>query len=208
MDRRKLCWLVVMTATLTLCGSVVGQQNGLEEKTMNYGGRWWLSRSSIEQRGYINGDADCYTSELGGKLADTPAVADVQKFVNEFYVDPPHWPVPVFRVIRMSDSRHVASHEAGPPGGESWNEPHGYWDGLWWKGGTIAKLSQLGYVEGFLACYQGEAHSHKGTFSKRPAQYVSLITGWYKSTGKEDAKIADVLFKFRDNSQSSKPGSK
>ncbi|MGH9352861.1 MAG: hypothetical protein ACRD2G_11990 [Terriglobia bacterium] len=116
--------------------------------------------------------------------------------------------MPVFRVIRMFDSRNAASHAVGPSGGESWNESHGYWDGLWWKGGTIAKLSQLGYVEGYLACYQGEAHSPKGTFSKAPSQYVSLISDWYKSTGKEDAKIADVLFRFRDHAQSPKPGSK
>jgi len=108
----------------------------------------------------------------------------------------------------MFDSRNAALHETGPSGGESWNETHGYWDGLWWKGGTTAKLSQLGYVEGYLACYRGEAHSPRGSFSKSPSQYVSLITGWYKSSGKEDAKIADVLFKFRDDARSSKPESK
>jgi hypothetical protein len=109
--------------------------------------------------------------------------------------------VPVFRVIRRFDSSDATSHEA-PSGGESWSESHGYWDGLWWKGGTIAKLSQLGYVEGFLACYEGEAHNPRGTFSKSPAEYASLISDWYKRTGKEDAKIGDVLFKFRDQARS------
>lgn len=209
MDRGKLCWLVVMTVTLSLCGSALGQQGGLEEKTMNYGGKWWLSVASLEQRGYINGDTDCYIWELGGKARAGSATGDVQAFVNRFYEDPPHWPVPMFRVILMFDTRHAASHKASPSGGEVWNGPHGYWDGLWWKGaGYPNTLEQLGYVEGYLACYQGEAHSPKGTFSKPPAQYVSLITGWYKTTGREDAKIADVLFKFRDNPQSSKPGSK
>ena len=206
-NRKSFRWLVVTITTLIMCGSALGQQGSLKRKTMDYGGKWWLSRSSIEQRGYINGDADCYTSELNGKLEDLASADEVQKFVNQFYEDPPHWSVPLFRVIRMFDSRHAASHQAGKSSdGEVWNEPHGYWDGLWWKGGSIARLSQLGYVEGYLACYQGEAHSPKGTFSKSPSQYVSLITGWYKTTGHESAKIGDVLFKFRDHPQGSKPG--
>jgi len=208
MHRMKFCRLVLMTFTLTLCAAALGQQNRLEEKPMNYGGEWWLSRSSIEQRGYINGDADCHTSEHKGELKSVASAEKVQAFVNQFYEDPTRWSVPVFRVIRTFDSRHVASHEASSPKGESWNEPHGYWDGLWWKGGTIPRLTQLGYVEGYLACYDGEAHTPGGTLSKPPAQYVSLISGWYKRTGKEDAKIADVLFKFRDQEQRSKPESK
>lgn len=208
MDRRKsFSWFVVIAATLTLCATALGQRNGLQEKTMNYGGEWWLSRSSIEQRGYLNGDADCDTSQLNGKLGSVPPEEKVQAFVNQFYEDPTHWPVPVFRVIRRFDSSDGTSHQV-PSGGENWRESHGYWDGLWWKGGTIAKLSQLGYVEGFLACYEGEAHSPRGTFSKSPAQYASLISGWYDRTGKEDAKIADVLFRFRDQEQQPKPDGK
>ena len=197
-----------MTAALTLCGSAFGQRSGSEDKAMNYGGKWWLSRSSIEQHGYINGDADCYTSELHGELKGLASAEKVQAFVNQFYGDPTHWSVPVFRVIRTFDSRHATPHEPSSSEGEAWNETHGYWDGLWWKGGAIPRLEQLGYVEGYLACYQDEARSPKGTFSKAPSRYVPLISGWYKSTGKEDAKIADVLFKFRDQAQPSKPEDK
>lgn len=197
MNLTKFCWFVLVTFTLTLCAPALGQRSQNEENTMNYGGEWWLSRSSIEQRGYINGDADCYTSQLNGNLKSVAPTEKVEAFVNQFYEDPTHWALPVSRVIRTFYSRDAASHEATSTGGERWNGPHGYWDGLWWKGGTIVRLTQLGYVEGYLECYQNEAHSPRGTFSKFPADYVSLISDWYR-TGNEDAKIADVLFRFRD----------
>lgn len=207
MDWNRLCWLVLMSALLSLGGSALCQKSGPQGKPMDYSGEWWLSRSSIEQRGYINGDADCYTSELKGDLKSMPPAEKVQTFVSEFYEGPTRWSVPASRVIRMFGSHPTASHQASSSGGESWNEPHGYWDGLWWKGGTIPRLEQLGYVQGYLACYREEAHSPDGTFSKVPSEYVSLINEWYRSTGKEGAKIADVLFKFRDQAQRSKPGS-
>jgi len=105
MDRKSFSWPVVIVAVLILCTPTLGQRSGPEEKTMSYGGEWWLSRSSIEQRGYINGDADCYTSELKGELKNVPPAEKVQAFVNHFYEDPTHWSVPVFRVIRMFNSR-------------------------------------------------------------------------------------------------------
>lgn len=208
MNRMKFCWFLLMTFTLTLCAPALGQRNQPEEKTMDYGGEWWLSRSSIEQRGYIDGDADCYTSLLKGELKSIASTEKVQAFVNQFYEDPTHWPSPVSHVVRTFYSRNAVSHEASSTGSESWNEPHGYWDGLWWKGGTIARLTQLGYVEGYLACYKNEAHSPHGTFSKSSTEYVSLISSWYDRTGKEDTKIADVLSRFRDQLRSPGPRGK
>ncbi len=210
MDRTKFCWLALMTFTMTLCTPVLGQQRRLEEKTRDYAGKWWLSVSALEQRGYINGSFDCDTWELGDKSAPDSTAEGVQRFVSQFFEDPPHWRIPVLRVIQMYDSRHAGPlKKSRTSDGEVWSEPHGYWDGLWWKdAGYPNTLEPLGYVEGYLACYEGEAHSPKGTFSKPPAEYVSLITAWYKRTGKEDTKIADVLFKFRDHAQRSNPSSK
>lgn len=210
MTPKRFFWLVTMASTLILNGSTLGQQRGLEEKTMPYGGKWWLSVSALEQRGYINGEFDCEIWELGNKSAPNSTAEDVQNFVNQFYEDPPHWPVPVSRVIKMFDSRHAGpSKRSGMSKGEVWSKPHGYWDGLWWKdAGYPNTLEQLGYVEGFLTCYQGEGHRRKGIFSKSPAVYVSLISDWYKRTRKEDANITDVLFKFRDQDQHANSESK
>lgn len=209
MTRKRFLWIATVVAALTLCCSALGQRNSLEEKSMNYAGKWWLSVSALEQRGYINGAFDCHIWELGEKSAPNSTAEGVQKFVSQFYEDPPHWRVPVFRVMGMFDSRKAGpGKKSGVSDGEVWSEPHGYWDGLWWKGaGYPNTLEQLGYVEGYLACYVGEAHSPRGTFSKSPVRYVSLISGWYKRTGKEDAKIADVLFKFLDRAHGPKPRS-
>lgn len=206
MGWKTFAWLILI-ASLSLCVQTFGQEH---EEVPNYGGKWWLSVSALEQVGYINGNFDCDTWELGDKSAPESTAEEMQKFISQFYEDPPHWSVPVFRAIRTFESHHTGPLKKGRPSdGEVWGEPHGYWDGLWWKGaGYPNTLEQMGYVEGFLACYEGEAHSPRGTFSKPPVQYVSLISNWYKRTGKEDVKIADVLFKFRDREQHSKPESK
>lgn len=193
------CLLLFMIAALGFCPCASGRRLSLEEKAKSYDGKWWLSVSSLEQLGYINGSFDCDTWELGDRSVPNSTAEEVQKFVRQFYVDPPHWNAPVFRVIQMFESSHTEPlKKSGASDGEQWSEPHGYWDGLWWKGaGYPNTLEQLGYIEGYLACYQNEAHSPHGTFSKSPADYVSLIGGWYR-TGNEDAKIANVLYKFRD----------
>lgn len=210
MARPGFCGLIFLMATFGLCGLAIGQRGRPQEKTRPYDGRWWLSVASLEQRGYISGTFDCDRWELGDKSAPRSTVGKVQKFVSQFYEDPPHWRTSVFRVIKMSDLHHTdPSKGAREQEGEVWSEPHGYWDGLWWKGaGYPNTLEQVGYVEGYLTCYRTEAHDSKGAFSKSPPEYVSLITNWYRQTRREDAKIADVLFKFCDQEKPPKGGRK
>ena len=68
--------------------------------------------------------------------------------------------------------------------------------------------AQLGFIEGYLACHGGLNNNRGGTFSRTAADYVKSISGWYRfdnETGDIDGErqptfIADVLFRFRDQS--------
>ena len=94
------------------------------------------------------------------------------------------------------------------PGGETWHEPHGYYDGRYWVqvGAVGGANQQLGFVEGYLACNHTLVRNRNGVFSKTAEQYRALIDQWYQfdaSTGdtnpeRDKEKIADVLKRLRD----------
>jgi hypothetical protein len=167
-----------------------------------YDGHWWLLLTSEEKSGYLNGDADCRAFELKKKARYSKSFAEEQEDVTNIYRDQSEKrSLPAFEVIRIVEDQ--PSLESTGKGGEVWSEPHGYWDGQWWREGTPAE--RLGFVEGYLACYSRSQKPH-GTLSRTPSEYVNLINQWYKlqeetgdvDPGRVNAKIADVLFKFCD----------
>ncbi len=194
-----LVMVALMVASAVSCRTEGAQAVKASSNGKKYDGGWWLSVSSAEQSGFLDGLADCYGFELKGKFRYARSAQENQQFVTRFYDDPYRRKLPVFEVFLQALDH--PSEVKRPEGGEVWDEPHGYWDGLWWKGGTEPELalSQKGFVEGYLWCYAEKAHSPRGTFSKSPENYVTLITKWYEETGREEEKIADVLFKLRDN---------
>jgi hypothetical protein len=176
-----------------------------QARQTTYNGHWWLLLTSEEQSGYLNGDADCHSFELKSKARYSKSFADEEEEVTNFYRNKPDELVlPVFDAIRIAEE--LPPLRKAKKGGEVWNEPHGYWDGQWWREGTPA--DRIGFVEGYLACYQLGARNARASFSKSAAEYVALINEWYRlneETGdvdqkKVETKIANVLFKFRDHS--------
>jgi len=179
--------------------------NSVKQK-VNYDGHWWLLLTSEEQTGYVNGDADCYVFELDKKFNNSQSAPDVAELLTNLYRDnAKERSVSVYDAIRIVDSQSPLRQPA--PGGEKWSERHWYFDGDWWRQGGPA--DRLGFVEGYLACLAAGKKNVRERFPLSPAQYVALINQWYglhEETGdinpkREDAKIADVLFKFRELSK-------
>lgn len=163
-----------------------------------YDGNWWLTVSSAEQSGFLNGLSDCSSFELRVTPHYARSTDENQQYVTHFYEGNPNQ-------IRTSVFDVYSRAENEPPKatplrhGEVWDEPHGYYDGMWWNSGIEAEafLNRRGFVEGYVWCYTNKAHSPRGFFSETPAAYVARITEWYKKPAHVDDKIADVLFKFR-----------
>lgn len=194
---------LVLVSTLIIMGA--SGRGGSGESKESYDGRWWSSADPREQYGFIGGSGDCNSFELHGKVRYSKSVKEEQDLVTRFYTeDLSRANIGVFDILRRFDNQPSQINRTG---GEAWNEPHGYYDGQYWREAD-AKERQ-GFVEGYLWCYRQKAHNPRGTFSKSTSEYVALISAWYKlneETGdvdpaRVDTKIADVLFKFRDHLQ-------
>jgi hypothetical protein len=174
-------------------------------KATTFDGHWWIGATSDEQSGFLSGESDCSRAELGLKQEHSHSLPEERAYVTEFYrAKSDKLSVPVVDALRTARGQVLSKHARS--GGEAWPEAHAYWDGQWWREGTAGE--RLGYVEGYLACYSGASTRH-GSFQKPPSDYVRMINEWYRlkeETGdvdpqRVDTKIAEVLFKFRDDSK-------
>lgn len=207
MTRESLCRCIVLLVMSSIGALTIA--NGPQRGTApTYDGHWWLSISSNEQLGFLDGYYDCYTYEFKGPAHFTknpPAVA--RDLITKFYeTAPSHLGESVSSVF--CSLRDQAGGKGVVGGGEPISGPHGYYDGLYWsdlyQGGTSG---QRGFVEGYLDCHVRLNQDRGGTFSRPPADYVALINRWYgfvplsKSAvlKRESMPIATVLFKFSDD---------
>jgi hypothetical protein len=81
---------------------------------------------------------------------------------------------------------------------------HGFFDGEYWR--MSPPDHRAGFVEGFLNCYRSLIPT-KNSFSRPALLYAQDISKWYGvsdsdpaviNSQRTDAKIADVLLRFRD----------
>ena len=183
-----------------------------QEPHGTYDGHWWLSISSSERTGFLNGYFDCYTYDHKGPDHFSNS-ADTYKYsITQFYEKG--------QPFELNDEVTELLHQfRDPPGrividkyAEHAKEPHGGNNGLYWRqisANSGPELQQLGFVEGYLACYVGLGRNGIGTFSKPATEYVKLITQWYGfnrdtddiESEREPTAIAAVLIKFRDQSR-------
>jgi hypothetical protein len=178
-----------------------------------YDGKWWLSISAKEQDGFVSGFYDCYTYEYKGPDRYTvKSFAEYRRLITGYYQnDTSKKNLPVSEVMHQFRDR---PGEKPATGGETTRGQHGYFDGLYWKqiSALGGKEKEVGFIEGYLSCHSELVRDRGGVFSKPPADYAELITQWYglkEDTGdidekREPAKVANVLFKFRDGAASQK----
>ncbi len=176
-----------------------------------YDGHWWVSITSAEQSGFLDGYFDCYTYAHKGtrRFAARPP-ATLSEAVTNYYRRPAHldtrFPV-VFEQFRNRLGETFVDRRD-----EMLEEPHGYYNGALWREMSVPsgpQLEQIGYVEGYLSCRRELGGSRRASLSRRPAAYVTLISRWYrfdpvKNTMdplRERRKIADVLSRFRDRAK-------
>lgn len=163
----------------------------------SFDGEWWKVAAPEEQVGFINGYYDCYRYDAKGRKTAKGSAVEFQKAVSDFYEahqDQFRTSVPaLLRRLAVTYKSPVIR----PRNGEVWREPHGFYDGLWWK--QSEPKEQIGYLEGYCSCYSHDVRRPPARFSKRAAEYQELITQYYNHPKhSEDDKIAYVLYRFRD----------
>jgi|SRR5450631_10047 hypothetical protein len=189
---------VLLLLTVVLLASVL---TGGTQKAASHDGRWWFSISAEDQQSYLLGYGDCYVDSLKSKRPPYVENRKLAQLIAASYRSGKSEsgdlvPVVMKRVWAANAGAKAPPH---PKGGETWTDPHGYFDGLWWKGASDAE--KLGFVEGETNCFNEEGAS-QSRFPLTASDYVKWLDEAYGleqnssiSRLPEDAKIADVLLK-------------
>jgi len=174
-------------------------------KGRQHDGHWWLSISREQRESYLLGYYDCYVGSLRQPrppLLETGKEAEL--VLQAYRSDPSRLPAlasDVMKDIWAANPRGAVPIR--PKGGERATGPHGFFDGLWWKGASEAE--KLGFVEGEMDCFNQEGPS-KYRLGLSANHYVKWLDRAYgldessdESTSRalvpEEASIADVLLK-------------
>lgn len=161
-----------------------------------------------ERKGFVDGFFDCYIYELKApNVYQRYSKIEYRNLVTKFYEDPAadHADATVPSVIaQLRDPPNFVAHSAQA---EHASGRHGGDDGLYWLDiGLDGNTERAGFVEGYLSCHDELNHGKGGRFSRSTADYVRLITRWYRihdengtnDAGREPVSIAATLYRFRD----------
>jgi len=189
---------ILLFSTVVLLTSILTSET---RRTISHDGRWWFSISAGEQQSYQLGYGGCYVDSL--KLKRPPDVENrkLAQLITTSYRDGKAGSGELVLAVMKRVWAESVGKKAPPlpKGGETWTEPHGYFDGLWWKGASAEE--KLGFVEGATDCFNEEESSHI-RFPLARSEYVKWLDEAYgleqnSSVPRllEDTKIADVLQK-------------
>ncbi len=164
-----------------------------------YDGRWWVSVGPQQRAGFVNGAGDCLVWVAHAKWL-SHSVEPLEQEITEYYQShPASRTMPVVEVWQRLVSE---TRPAEPPkDGERWTNPHGYYDGLYWRQGS--EEERKGFLEGYLWCMRRCVKSPPATYSRSTSNYMNRIDAYLKAHPKgDDEAIAAILARFRDNPKS------
>jgi hypothetical protein len=202
---RKLLSYTLTLAVLASCPAAGSQaakggrggtdRTGVARQT-TYDGTWWLRANTDEQSGFLSGAGDCLYW-----VAHAPWLSrwvdDLRQKITSLYTSRPQdRKTPVKEVWRRVLSEAPPARPR-PPGGEVWTNPHGYFNGLWWRQSSGAEAR--GFLEGYLWCLRNCVNGSLETYSHSIEYYEDRIDGYISKHPKaDDEAIAAILSRFRD----------
>jgi hypothetical protein len=196
---------------LVLGGSPPLQISAAQGKD-NYVGKWWLAANEYQRLAFVDGYITCYYYMVDPKRPFQENIKLYVKRVDEYLEQHPQAgdePVDalLWRAASPPYSKPPIKHA---PGGEEAKEKWGFYDGgnYWLLGQDSQKL---GFIQGFLHCYDKRTDHPEGMFSKPREWYVKAIDDWYGDEphhpsaivkSRVDDKVPEVLFRFSDKGTS------
>ena len=167
------------------------------EKQAAYDGHWWLAASGDERSGFLDGSADCLEWVIHAKwfsrdLPDLEARIDRYYKVNETNRS---------MLVTAVWQRVLAQAPPTPPkrGGEVWNNPHGYYNGSWYRQGSHSQ--RLGYLQGYIGCLRTYVKQPKETYSRPPDYYDNHIWDYIEARKAYNEPVANILARYSDQLQ-------
>jgi len=187
--------MLALLAFALLVGNVPSLDAADKHPAKMYDGSWWLAIGSDDRSGFLDGAGDCLTSATRAKWL-TIDVEQLPQKVTQYYKDHP-----AERTASIKDVWEklvLTSRPRKPaPGGEVWNNPHGYYNGLWWRQGSDD--NRLGFAEGYLWCLRTQVNPPTETYSHPVSYYVEKIDAYLQAHPKgDDEAVAIILSRFRD----------
>jgi len=161
-------------------------------------GRWWLGVGQDERSGFLDGSADCLTWLAHAKWLRFGVQGLDVKISNYYSTHPEDSALTVSDVWQkvLSKSQPVKPIR----GGEVWTNPHGYYDGLWWR--QDSDLEDKGFLEGYLSCMRSSVRQPAEEYSQPPSYYADQISKYIRAHPKsDDESIASILSRFRDRAR-------
>lgn len=111
-----------------------------------FNGHWWNSVSYDRQLGFISGESDCYMFELNLPRRYFRSADQTIKLLNRYYMKKENLDKSTKIALAFVAKEMKPYPDDQHDGAATHPEKHGYYDGLWWKGGD-PKGSQLGFIE-------------------------------------------------------------
>jgi hypothetical protein len=173
-----------------------------DQKTSNpviqttFDGTWWASVNKARQLGFVSGYYDCYRYDLRQRVKSNGSYEEWQEAVTQNYAQLRYNLDSLVPFVLRQVFRTYRRKTPVIQGGERWTEPHGFFDGMWWRGAT--EDEQVGFVEGYIWCRSREATKQRVNFSGNADTYVSRLSEHFENPSNEDEKIARALYRFRD----------
>jgi hypothetical protein len=168
------------------------------KKEIVYDGQWWSAAEPEERSGFLNGAADCLAEVAHEKWVSRSVEWAVPRITGYYAANSASRAVPVVEVWH----KLISEAPGEPPlkGGEVYTNPHGYYDGLYWRQGSDAE--HVGFLRGYLWCLPTKVASPSETYSRPVSYYAEKLDAYFRDfkahpKGDHEA-IAVVLARFRD----------
>ncbi len=169
-------------------------------KKSAYDGHWWFSSDVDERDGFLDGASDCLTW-VAHQQGFSETHYQIDSSISDYYKDHPAdrglLVIDVWQKIAAQS--HSAKQQTIKPsgGGETWVNPHWYYDGTWWVQSN--RSTREGFLEGYLWCMRTRVKSQNETYSQAIEYYISNIDGYIPKHPKSyNEPVANILYQFRD----------
>ena len=182
-----LCFVPVVTIA----------QSGPSHSRTDYNGKWWLSASHDRQAGFLEGAADCLTW-VAHEDGFNGTADQLQGRITAYYKKHPAQQAMLVTEVWQDVWSKLAKNtkpSKQPSDGETWNNPHWYLDGNWWRQGS--EDEEHGFIEGFLWCMRLRVKKGAEGYPLSDGHYFNKVDQYIRNHPEADDKpVAVILARF------------
>ncbi len=161
-----------------------------------YDGIWWAAADHYERDGFFWGAADCQRWDAHVPVSYDTSDEAFEAITSYYDAHPGSRALPVVEVWKR-----VAAQVPIPKplkGGEVYNNPHGFFDGSWYK--QSADSERFGFLEGYIGCLRTYVKGSAEGYPKPIHYYDDKIWDYVDAHGLKGSlePVANILRRFHE----------